>query len=552
MQFSWINRAAINERERQQRLLLTEGMRSVEKSYDELRVLIPIVRTALNVSYNEVASSLSDWQANTKHPQLLKGLWVFAAGEDPIYITFDSIQTEQQVPQSLLFTQVPQASWETSRIQEIAYRLGWEGMVPIDFQTGPSSRGLAVLQIDIDAFFSDILIPNLQEDLSFQTISIVRFTSEQEMRSHLQSTEQRQELTLLVPSFLSAGIRGSRESIFYFLSEDSQHQRRLVRLQEPEQSLDSLRNPTQQFIAQVNLSPASTLLSQQTTNWVISNMILSSSILVLLLLSLGSVFYLYRRTLAVRNLEQEFTASMSHELKIPVTVIKAIADNLSCGIVTDKERVMQYGKEIAQKADRLQTMVEGILLYSGFQDTRKQVELSLLHIDDIIALIINDLSLLEGWKDRDFSCDVQIGKIPIYVDTQKVNLIIKNLLANAYYHGSAPDEDLKSRIDLKVYRKPLRTLCIIVQDNGPGIPKNQQAAVLNPFYRLQTSKDRQTPGSGLGLHIVKRSVELHHGTFTLESPYHTTTGALVRGCRCIVELPIEERENEQKNLDNRG
>jgi signal transduction histidine kinase len=552
MQFSWINRAASNELERQQRILLSEGMGSVEKTYEELRILIPIIRTALNVSHKELASSLADWQANTSHPRLLKGLWIFMVNQEPVYITSDSVRTDLPLPESLKFTQIPQTSWNSSRIQEIAHKLGWDGMVPIDFQVETSTRGLAVLVIDTEVFFNNVLIPYLKEDLSLQSMTIVRFSSEEEMRMKMNSSVQKQELTLLIPSFLSAGIRGSRESIFYFLSEDSQLQRRLARLEETAQNPDMLRNPSQQFIAQVTLTPDSTKLSAQTTSWVLSNMILSSSILVLLVLSLAAVFYLYRRTLSVRNLEQEFTASMSHELKIPVTVIKAIGDNLSCGIVTDKNRIIQYGKEIAQKADRLQTMVEGILLYSGFQQNRKQVELSVLDTEALLAPIISDLELLEGWKDRSFSCFIQTGKVPIHIDTQKMSLIVKNLLVNAYYHGYVPEENQKPRIDLKIYRKPLRTLCIVVEDNGPGIPKNQQEAVMNPFYRLQRSKDSQTPGSGLGLHIVKRSVLLHHGKFTLESPYHTTAGTLLRGCRFIVELPIEEREDGQEDLDNRG
>ena len=118
---------------------------------------------------------------------------------------------------------------------------------------------------------------------------------------------------------------------------------------------------------------------------------------------------------------------------------------------------------------------------------------------------------------------------------------MKNLLLNAWYHGIPPEPDTKPMIRLGMYRRPMNTLCIIVEDNGPGIPRSRQSDVTQPFTRLKRSVDQQIPGSGLGLHIVRRSAELHGGRLIIESPYHTTNGELERGCRFTVELTLKER-----------
>jgi signal transduction histidine kinase len=244
-------------------------------------------------------------------------------------------------------------------------------------------------------------------------------------------------------------------------------------------------------------------------------------------------------------MEQEFTASMSHELRLPITVIKAIGDNLASGVVKDEKRLVRYGQEISGKADRLNTMVEGILMYSGLQQHRKVPILSKLDAEALIQEVLLEMKMLEGWDNISFTYSVQTGEIPIFADTEGVLRIVKNLLANAYYHGIPEQEGENPSIVLKLYRKPLNTLCIIVEDNGPGIPKNRQAKVLDPFYRLKRSIDNQIPGSGLGLYIVKRTAELNNGKFILESPYKDTRGRISQGCRFIVEIFIEERNDGQ-------
>lgn len=552
MQFTWISRAAASEQERLERQVFRDGIRAVEAAYDEVKILIPVIRAALagwsRDEGGDLELSLASWETNTMHPGFLIGIWVFLPETDPIFTASSGAYEEKKLPEPLEFLQLPQESWDITRIRETAYQLGWEGFIPVDFQTSEGIRGLAVIEVETQIFFTQMLPEFLVQELPQYRFSVRQFSSEEEMERAMRNAGRGDELAILIPGFLSAGIRGSRESMFFFLADDFHHERRLIRQQDYSGSQDVLRTAGPQYIGMLTIDLSSGELSSRTSSWVLSNMVVSTSIIILLVLCLAAVFYLYRRTASVRSMEQEFTASMSHELRLPITVIKAIGENIAEGVVKDEARLKSYGNELTVKADRLNSMVEGILIYSGLQKNGKQPELSLLHAEKLVRDVVSELKVLDRWEDISFSCTVQTGEIPIYADTQGVLRMVKNLLVNAYYHGALGQD--KPKIKLQIFRKPLNTLCIIVEDNGPGIPKNRQGKVLNPFYRLERSIADQIPGSGLGLYIVKRIAELNNGKLILESPYQDAAETTCRGCRVTVEIAVEEKGCEQFNPDH--
>jgi signal transduction histidine kinase len=82
------------------------------------------------------------------------------------------------------------------------------------------------------------------------------------------------------------------------------------------------------------------------------------------------------------------------------------------------------------------------------------------------------------------------------------------------------------------------SLEIVVEDRGPGVPPKEAGKIFDPFVRGELSVRRQVPGSGLGLHLVRRIAGVLGGTVKLESPYKTLPGMLQQGCRFTVEIPF--------------
>ncbi len=549
MQFTWISRAAESERERQERIVIRDGMRAIEAAYDEAKILIPMIRTALNKlrsgeSGTELSSILAAWEDQAVTPNFLSGVWLFFPGNPPLYVTSEGEDHGRNLPESIEQAQAMMSGRDIMWLRETVYRLGWEGYIPIDFNANSGSRGLAVIEVNLDVFYHE-LIPNyLRQELGEHLFTVYRFSSQFDLYDVAYAHPddmQADHVTLLIPGFLSVGIHQPRESLFTSFSEESADwARRYGRTFELLLSEEILRTMRPHYLGMVTIDMSSAVSTGYGSLWIASNMALSMSIVVLLLCSLAAVFYLYRRTGTLRNLEQEFVASMSHELRLPITVIKAIGDNISSGVVKDRKRLELYGRELTRESDRLNTMVEGILVYSGMQNNGKRPQAVPLDVRGIVQEVISELQLLDGWESRKINSSVKPGEMPILGDASGIYQTVKNLLINAYYHGMPADSSVPRIVRLNIYRKPLRTLCIIVEDNGPGIPKKEQRRVLEPFYRMERSILSQVPGSGLGLHIVKRIAELNKGRLMLESPYRDAGGNLHEGCRVTVEMTVEE------------
>ncbi|MBT3274030.1 MAG: HAMP domain-containing histidine kinase [Spirochaetales bacterium] len=281
----------------------------------------------------------------------------------------------------------------------------------------------------------------------------------------------------------------------------------------------------------------------------ISNLLLSIGTLIILLSGYFVLYILLKRTDTLRLRERDFVTSMSHELRTPLSVISATSDNLARGIVEEPEKIKRYGGLIQTQSQRLGKMVESILLYSGIE----MMDASRIHIHEIVLKsffdeIIQSLAPTaeEAGASLRLSIDTQLPFISS--DAEALRIIAENLMVNALRHGVRHADNTVSageaqeiRVDIRV--RPPRTLLLIVEDDGPGIPDNELKNIFQPFSRGTRSKADQTPGSGLGLHIVKRVVTQLGGHISVESPYLEMAGSAKPGARFTVKLPIKIKED---------
>ena len=268
----------------------------------------------------------------------------------------------------------------------------------------------------------------------------------------------------------------------------------------------------------------------------VMNLGISLGILVLMLASAFTLSRLYLRVAALRASEQGFVASMSHELRTPISVIQATSENLSRGVVSDPARVARYADVIYGQIKRLAGMVEGILIYAGLQSGRPWAP-SIAEVDltEIISEITQPLHYLAASVGS--TLVVRTEGMPPVIRSDRVSLsvIVENLVMNAIRHAD-PEEILLSLEESDGF------LRIVVEDRGPGIPSREQHRVFDAFVRGERSIREQKPGSGLGLHLVRRVTQLLEGSVTLTCPYTRADGTVVRGCRFVVLLPQKEAE----------
>lgn len=268
----------------------------------------------------------------------------------------------------------------------------------------------------------------------------------------------------------------------------------------------------------------------------ILNLATSAGILTLLVLCAFVLYRMYRRSVRLRTSEQEFVASMSHELRTPITVIQAASENLRRGLVTEPGRVSRYASVIGEQIRRLAAMVEGILFYSGLQSGVPRgpalAELALGALVDEVVLPLREVA-----AGRGKSIEVVTQDLPSSTrsDPVALRLLLENLLMNAIHHAHP------GPIRLVVAVSGGTMVTMKVEDEGPGIPAREQARLFEPFTRGVRSMREQTPGSGLGLHLVRRVAGMLGGAVRLESPYAAEDGRRVAGCRFVVSLPLSER-----------
>jgi signal transduction histidine kinase len=271
-----------------------------------------------------------------------------------------------------------------------------------------------------------------------------------------------------------------------------------------------------------------TLVAQTRTR----NLAVTCLALFLMLAAVAALVRFTQRSQRLARLQMEFVAGVSHELRTPLSVIRTAAHNLNGGVVSSPGQVQRYGGLIEQEAERLTAIVEQVLRFASAKagrpiGAREPVPVGTL-IDDALAATAGVV--------RDSGCRVEKciepGVPPVLADPVSLSHALQNLLTNAAKHGG---EGGWIGVSARVPHQGASVVEIRVADRGPGIPADEIAQIFDPFYRGKRAVDDQIHGTGLGLNLVKRIVEAHQGTVSVESAPGENTEFLLRIPAAAVE-----------------
>lgn len=233
-----------------------------------------------------------------------------------------------------------------------------------------------------------------------------------------------------------------------------------------------------------------------------------------------------------RNLEKnrkDLIASISHDLKTPITSIIGYVQGLQEGIAETPEKQARYLQTIYTKSVALNELIEQLFLYSKYDAEAIPFHLERIELTSFLQHIVEEFQ----WSHADVHCQFESLKTyEVQLDRLQMNRALINLLENSAKFKK-PDEPLSIQITLK---EKVHEVGIVVRDNGRGIPKEQLPHVFQHFYRGEKART-STGGSGLGLAIVQQIIEKHHGTVEIDSDGNNYT-------EVIIWLPNQEGENE--------
>lgn len=202
-------------------------------------------------------------------------------------------------------------------------------------------------------------------------------------------------------------------------------------------------------------------------------------------------------------------SDVAHDLRTPMTTVSGYAKALTDGMVEDKEKQREYLMAIQKKSVRMNELIELLFEYvkldsAGFTLNRKKVDLYEL-LRENAAMLYSDL------EEAGMEFEIDIPETALYVQADAIQLsrVITNLLNNARKHNPSG-----CRIALQAWQDQ-RVICVTVADNGPLIPEELAEQLFEPFSRGDVSRGSEG-GSGLGLSIAKKIVEMHGWKLTLE------------------------------------
>ena len=242
------------------------------------------------------------------------------------------------------------------------------------------------------------------------------------------------------------------------------------------------------------------------------------------------------------KVKNDFLASISHELRTPLNAIVGFSQVLLDQHFGDlNEKQEEYAREISKGGKHLNALISDILSFSEVDTGKMELELSPVNIK---ALLENSIMVIkEKASKKKISLDLQIPPeltdLAITADERKIKQVLFNLLANAVKfapekgaitivasHLSFANGHLQTA-DGQIIYSPMTNdqelmthrnfLKISVADTGIGIAPEDQGKIFDEFYQVQSGTTDKTPGTGLGLSLTKRLVEMHGGKIWVES-----------------------------------
>ena len=257
-------------------------------------------------------------------------------------------------------------------------------------------------------------------------------------------------------------------------------------------------------------------------------MTLTLMLVVLAAIVLVGLFAIYQSARTIVDLSErrsQFVASVTHELKTPLTNIRMYIEMLEQGIARNPEREQEYFRVLDSEGSRLSRLINNVLEMSKLEKKQRHVDLQMGNFEDVITEV--KAIMTEKIKQEGFTLKIDASPLrPFKYDREVMIQVLINLIENSMKFGkSGPLREIHIRT-----RQEDSKVKIMVVDSGPGIPRHALKKIFNDFYRVENALTRTTRGTGIGLALVKKFIQLLGGTVSAAN----NNGP---GCTITITLP---------------
>lgn len=228
----------------------------------------------------------------------------------------------------------------------------------------------------------------------------------------------------------------------------------------------------------------------------------------------------------LETMRQDFVANVSHELQSPLTSINGFAEALRSQVVTEEERERYVGI-IQQESGRLSKLSENLLKLSSLDSQHHPYHPTVFRLDKQLRQLA--LAFEPAWQSKDLHIELEVIPIEMQGDEDLLSGVWSNLLTNSIKFtppGGSIAISLVQREESAV---------VTFTDSGIGVAEEDRERIFERFYKADPSRNRNAGGSGLGLSIARKILDLHGGSIRLEPTHPDKPGACF-----VVTLPLRE------------
>jgi PAS domain S-box-containing protein len=210
--------------------------------------------------------------------------------------------------------------------------------------------------------------------------------------------------------------------------------------------------------------------------------------------------------------KSEFLATMSHELRTPLNSIIGFSDILLDQVFGElNEKQTRYVGNVLKSGKHLLELINSILDISKVEAGKMELQYEMFYLDDVFREVKTIVSPLAAKKSINFQIDSAENIPKIKADKGKIKQILYNLLSNAIKF--TPEEG-----NVRIIPSTSENMVhVAVEDTGIGIAENDRDKLFKPFVQLDSTANREYEGTGLGLALINKFIELHDGSLEVES-----------------------------------
>lgn len=211
------------------------------------------------------------------------------------------------------------------------------------------------------------------------------------------------------------------------------------------------------------------------------------------------------------EMRKQFVSDVSHELKTPIAIIQGYAEGLVDGVASSKEDIDYYCRVILDEANKMNTLTRDLLDLSNLEYGKNNLQIEKFNIVELIENILKKNEI--RFKDANISPSFTYDNEEIYVlgDVFRIEQVLTNYINNALKNV---DENKIVSLNVSTNNNIAK---ISVFNTGKTISRDQKLKIWNKFYKIDSSRNRDESGSGIGLSLVKAIMKQHQNKYGVDN-----------------------------------